>query len=454
MAGNNASDDAPYVGSRIFNWLDHRLNLDDSFFGKAFPEDKYGSFLLGEVALFSFVILALTGTFLGLQYNPSTQKVTYSGSAIAFAGQKVPSAFASVLHITYDTRLGMFTRMAHHWAAYLFIAAIGLHMMRVFFTGAYRNPHEPNWFVGSVLLLLALGEGYFGYALPFDNFSKTATTIGFKITGEIPAIGGALQTLIFGGEFPGNAAVVLPRMFFLHVFLIPALLFAGIATHMIILIRQKHTEHANSSRTKVGTPDKDDDSIVTGVPLLPHQAAISTIVFFLTAAVVSLLAAMFPVQRIAAIGPADLASTPQNVSPDWFFMWVFGMLKMMPSLPKALTDLQITGGFLGGVAVPGLLVTIMVLWPIFDNPGEQIHFTKDPIKRPFQTAAGVAAIELVMVLSIDGMKNTVAAMLGTTASAIKTQLLAMTIGVPLLAFVIVYVALRRYVKRTEAEATS
>ena len=223
-----------------YDWADSRLGLGEGsdFLGKAFPAED--SFLLGEVALFCFGILVATGTFLAFFYEPSTTAVEYSGSVVQYQGQELPAAFTSVLYITYDVPFGMFLRRMHHWAAHLFVAAIALHMLRVFFTGAYRNPREPNWLVGTGLAALSMGAAYTGYALPFDEFAATATGIGYNMAKSVPLLGDALAKLVFGGTFPSSATI--PRFYFLHVFLLPAVIAALIAVHMAILIRQKHTE--------------------------------------------------------------------------------------------------------------------------------------------------------------------------------------------------------------------
>ena len=415
-----------YPDSPLFRWLDERFDLDRGIFGKAFPEDRYGSFLLGEVGLFAFVVLALTGTYLGLLYAPSAETTSYQGSVIQYSGKQVPAAFASVLTITYDTPFGMFVRMAHHWAAYVFIAAIALHMFRIFFTGAYRDPHEPNWFVGGTLLLLALVEGFFGYALPYDNFSATATTIGFEMLGSIPLVGQWLQGLVFAGAFPDQAAKAIPRMFFIHVFLIPVLLVVLVAVHMGILLTQKHSEHAPTSRTAPASPASDDDRVVVGLPLFPQQFLVSTVVFLLTGTAIAFLAGFFPVQRVAIVGPASTTSTPSGVTPDWFFMWVFGMLKILPSR------------LLGGIVLPLAIIGLMILWPLFDDADRPVHFTVDPLDRPLQTAIGVASIMVIVVLSIDGMNTTVAGIFGLSTAGVQPYLIALTIWLPLLEFAIVY----------------
>ncbi|KZN24330.1 cytochrome B6 [Haladaptatus sp. R4] len=431
-----------YAGSRVYTWLDDRLDLQDGMLGKAFPEDKYGSFLLGEVALFSFVLLSLTGTFLGLLYAPvATKGMEYSGQVQSYTGKTLPGAFASVLRISYDIRLGMYFRMMHHWAAYLFIAAIALHMFRVFFSGVYRNPRELNWVVGSLLLLLALGEGFLGYSLPYDNFSKTATSIGFEITNTIPVIGGQLVKLLFGGGFPSNADVVLPRIFFLHVFLLPAAIAALIAVHMGLLIRQKHTEQRSARDEVDEIEDKDDKSIVAGVPLVPNQAAMTVIVFSFTTAVISFMAALFPIQRIAITGPADPLSTPPGVVPAWFLMWVYGILKVVPS------GLGSLGRFLGGVIIPTIIIGVLVIWPFIDRSTEQITFAVNPLDRPAPTAVGVAAITFINLTSLAGMNSQIAETFDTTIGALGTPLLVLVVVVPILYGLIVYFMLRRRLER-------
>ena len=331
ITDSDESEPAQYTGSRVYEWLDSRLDLSDEFMGKAFPEDRYGSFLLGEVILFSFVILVLTGTFLGLLYRPGAETVTYSGIvAPALSSTKVPVAFASVLRITYDVPLGMYMRMVHHWAAYLFVSAMGPHMLRVFFSGSYRNPRELNWVVGASLLFLGLIEGFMGYALPFDNYGSTATGIGFEMAGSIPVIGETVKKIVFGGAWSDNASTILPRFFFYHVFLIPLLIGGLIGVHLLLLIRQKHTEQ-KGERHEEAAVDPDDESVVTGIPLVPNQTAVTIMVFLSVFGVLSLLAAFFPVQRLPLWGPNDPFNTPAGVAPDWYFMWVFGFLKIMPS---------------------------------------------------------------------------------------------------------------------------
>jgi len=443
---------------RLYGWLDQRLDLDDasSSLGKAFPAED--SFLLGEVALFSFVVLGLTGIFLGFFYEPSTTEATYEGSVAQFQGEELPAAFLSVLQITYDVPFGMFIRRLHHWAAHLFVASIGLHLLRVYFTGAYRNPRELNWVVGVVLALLAMAAAYTGYSLPFDEFAATATGIGYNMAKSVPLIGGGLSKIVFGGEFPSSATI--PRLYFLHVLIIPLLLAGGLALRMLILIRQKHTEASRSGDVRPATAagemhgetaadggsqptvDREDDSVVVGLPAFPNQAAVSAVVFFLTLATLSILAGLLPVHNVAEYGPNNPASTPAIIMPDWFLMWLYGFLKLWPTwLSFSVGPLHFSTEFLGGIVVPGLVFLVVFAWPFIDR-SEPIHFTTDPLDRPWQTGAGVAGVTFIMVASIAGMNNLLADATGLSTTVLNPVLTLALVAVPLVAFGIVYRTLR------------
>ncbi len=443
-----------------YDWADDRLDLDDAqdFMGKAFPAED--SFLLGEVALFCFLILAATGIFLAFFYEPSTTAVEYEGSVAQYQGQELPAAFKSVLNITYDVEFGMFIRRLHHWAAHLFVASIALHMLRVFFTGAYRNPREPNWVVGTGLAGLAMFAAYTGYALPYDEFASTAVGIGYNVASSIPILGDPIASIIFGGSFPTSATI--PRLYFLHVFVIPAAIAALIGVHMFILIRQKHTEgvrdedvvgpmpaDASSESPSVEatdggveTVDRDDDSIVIGLPAFPNQAAVSAMVFFVTMAFLSLLAGLLPVHNIAEYGPNDPAATPSLIMPDWFLMWGYGFLKLVPSwMSFDLLGVHFSSEFIGGLLVPGIVFALVVVWPFIDRTDEPEHFSRNPLNHPFPTAVGIAAITFIMVASIAGMDVILAEVLGTSTAALRSFLIGALVLVPTVSGTITYAVL-------------
>lgn len=460
---------------RGYEWLDDRLDLDPErgVLGKAFPAED--SFLLGEVALFSFVVLVLTGIFLGFFYQPNTAMIEYQGSVAEFHGEEVPNAFASVLAITYDISYGMFIRRLHHWAAHLFIASAALHMLRVFFQGAYRNPREPNWVVGVLLVVLAMAAGFTGYVLPYDNFAAEAANIGYVVASSTPVVGDTIAWILFGGDYP--TALSIPRMFFLHVLVIPLLIGGLLAVHMLILYRQKHSEgprdeefsgepvdpvsapvDARSRDAGVaddaptadgGTPargqpterrrvDRDDDGIVVGLPLFPQQAALSAIVFFLTVGTLTLLAGFLSVHNITAYGPYDPTSTPDLVLPDWYLMWMFGILKLLPDW-VAVGPLSVE--FVGGVLITGTIILAVIAWPFVDRYEEPEHFTANPLERDWQTATGVAAIVFLGMLSFGGMNTVVSELTGVPTSTLNPILLVLALALPVVAWVVVYATL-------------
>ncbi len=198
----------------------------ESFVGKVlhkvFP--NHFSFLWGEVALYSFVVLVVTGIYLTLFFEGSQQVLVYEGSYAPLRGVEVSAAYDSVLRISFDVKGGLLIRQTHHWAALVFVGAIALHMARVFFTGAFRRPRELNWVVGLVLLILALAAGFTGYSLPDDLLSGTGLRITQAIILALPFIGERLTYLLFGGEWPGTD--IIGRLYPVHILIIPGLIVA------------------------------------------------------------------------------------------------------------------------------------------------------------------------------------------------------------------------------------
>jgi len=457
---------------RLYGWFDGRLDLEAgrSILGKAFPAED--SFLLGEVALFCFLLLVLSGMFLGFFYEPSISETEYDGSVAEYQGEEMPESYVSVLDITYDVPFGMFIRRIHHWAAHLMIASLALHMLRVFFTGAYRNPRELNWVVGTALAGMTMFAAYTGYALPFDEFASTAAGIGYNVANSIPIIGGTVSDIIFGGSFPSSATI--PRFYFLHILVIPLIIAVLIGLHLVILVRQKHTEapreedvsavdssgvtadggtDTHESDTTRKTVERDDDSVVVGLPAFPNQTAVSAVVFFLTLATLSLLSGFLPVHNIAEYGPNDPASTPSLVMPDWFLMWGYGFLKLIPSwMSFDIFGIHISAEFIGGLVLPGLVFGIVLLWPFIDYENNSVHFTGDPLEHPFRTAVGVGGVLFIMVASIAGMDVIVADIVGVSTDALRPYLIGALVGVPILGGVITYAGLGGFGDGDESQA--
>ena len=168
---------------------------------KVFP--THWSFLLGEIAMYSFIVLLLTGVWLTLFFDPSMVDVTYNGVYQPLRGVEMSRAYQSALDISFEIRGGLFVRQIHHWAALMFSASIMVHLARIFFTGAFRRPREANWVIGSLLLILSMFEGYFGYSLPDDLLSGIGLRAALSsITLGMPVIGTWLHWVLFGGDFP------------------------------------------------------------------------------------------------------------------------------------------------------------------------------------------------------------------------------------------------------------
>lgn len=438
----------------IYDWFDGRFGLGEaqSFLGKAFPAED--SFLLGEVALFCFGLLVASGTFLGFFYEPSTTATQYQGSVMQYQGEEMPAAFVSVLQITYDVPFGMLIRRMHHWAAHLFIASIALHMLRVFFTGAYRNPREPNWLVGLGLAGLSMGAAYTGYSLPFDEFASTAVGIGYNVTLSIPIFGEWLSNVAFGGSFPSSSTI--PRLYFFHVVLIPLAIAGLLAVHMAILVRQKHTEAARDGDVPGReTVDADDGTVIVGLPAVPNQAAVSAVVFFLTLATLSLLSGFLPVHNIAEYGPNNPASTPELIMPDWFLMWGYGFLKLVPSwLSFDLLGIHFSAEFIGGLLLPGIVFGVVAAWPFIDYSSEQVHFTADPTERPWQTAVGMAGVTFIMAASIAGMDVVLSDVVGMSTAALRPYLIGLVVGAPILIGLASYAVLGGFGSDPPTEGTA
>jgi ubiquinol-cytochrome c reductase cytochrome b subunit len=236
------------VVRRIARWFDDRLaasRFARTSLNKVFPD--HWSFMLGEVALYCFVVLILTGIYLSIFFVPSDKDVIYQGSYAALRGTHMTQAYESTIRLSFDVRAGLVMRQIHHWAALVFIAAIVMHLCRIFFTGAFRRPRELNWLVGVTLLVLAIFNGFAGYSLPDDLLSGTGLRIAYSIALAIPVVGTWIAFLLFGGEFPAHD--ILSRLFVVHILIIPAAIATLLAAHLAILWRQKHSQFAGRGRT-------------------------------------------------------------------------------------------------------------------------------------------------------------------------------------------------------------
>ena len=400
------SDDAvkiPPAVSGVGGWLDDRFHGARGvrvLMRKVFPD--HWSFMLGEIALWSFVILLLTGTFLALFFVPSMAPIVYHGSYTKLDGITMSQAYQSTLNISFDVRGGLLIRQIHHWAADLFMVAIMAHMLRVFFTGAYRKPREVNWLIGLGIFTLGLLEGLFGYSLPDDQLSGAGLRILEGVLQGIPIIGTYAAFLLFGGPFPGDSIV--PRMYILHVFLVPGLILALITAHLFIMFHQKHTQMPQHGNTEKN---------VVGQPFWPYFLLKGQAWFFFIFGILVVLSTFAQINPIWLYGPYTPLAISSASQPDWYMGILEGALRMMPSW-----EINFLGHTVSlSVLIPGLLIigalfTVLAIWPFFEQwaTGDRAaHNINDrPRNAPVRTGTGVAGVLFYGILWAEGANDVLA----------------------------------------------
>jgi len=376
-------------------WMDERTGLAGlakKQLRKVFPD--HWSFMLGEIALWSFVILLLTGVFLSLWFKPSMTEVEYMGSYASLRGLPMSEAYASTLELSFDVRGGLLMRQMHHWSANLFLASMMIHMLRVFFTGAFRKPREMNWLIGLSLLMLGIVEGFAGYSLPDDLLSGIGLRIAEGIMLSIPVVGTYISFFAFGGEFPGTDFI--PRLYTVHVLLIPGILLGLIAAHMLLLVYHKHTQWPGPGRT--------NDNVV-GYPLLPVYMAKAGGFFFIVFGVTALMGGLMQINPIWSYGPYNPAQVTADSQPDWYMGWLDGGLRVMPNWETRALGYTLSWNVLvPGVLLLGILFAILALYPFIERwitgDTREHHLLDRPRNQPTRTAFGVAGMTAYGVLWI------------------------------------------------------
>jgi len=425
-------DDDQTELERLAAWFDERTGLGGALRGtlrKVFPD--HWSFLLGEIALFCFVILVLTGVFLTFFYVPSAARVVYDGPYEALRGKEVTAAFASVMDLSFEVRAGLLFRQIHHWTALVFVAVVILHLARVFFTGAFRRPRELNWLIGFGLLTFALAEGVTGYSLPDDLLSGTGARIMYSAALSVPVVGPYLASLVFGGEFPTEAFI--SRFFILHVMLLPALFAGAIAAHIGLVFLQKHTQFRG--------PLAREDNVV-GRHFWPGQAFLSAGLFFLTAAVMALIGGLVQINPIWAYGPFEPAIVSSPAQPDWYVGWLDGALRIFPPFEPTILGVTIPSAFIPGVLIPGILFTVVAVWPWIEariTGDRREHHLLDAVwENPLRAAVGSAILAFFAVLTLAGGNDVIAVYLDMGVEQLTRIFQVASIAVPLLAAFLAY----------------
>ncbi|MFD1860051.1 cytochrome bc complex cytochrome b subunit [Aeromicrobium camelliae] len=412
-------------------WLDERLGLAGPAkknLRKVFPE--HWSFMLGEVALWSFVVLLITGVFLTLWFDPSMAETTYTGSYRPLNGVEMSVAYASSLDISFDIRGGLLLRQMHHWAAHLFIAAMFVHMLRVFFTGAYRKPRELNWLIGLGLLMLGILGGFSGYSLPDDLLSGTGLRIADGMIKSIPLIGTHVSFFLFGGEFPGDQ--IIGRLYMVHILLIPALLLGLIAAHMLLLVYHKHTQFPGPGRTNEN---------VVGYPALPVYIAKAGGFFFIVFGVIASMAALFTVNAVWIYGPYNPAEVTAGSQPDWYMGFAEGALRIFPPLEWSwFGSTWAMSVFIPGLGFLGLLFVALGVWPFIERAitrdEREHHLLERPRNNPTRTGLGVAGMTWFGLLWIGGGNDVIALKFGLDLNAITWFLRVGIFVGPVIAFIV------------------
>ncbi len=384
-------------------WLDDRLHAAHGtryLLRKIFPD--HWSFLLGEIALYSFIILLLTGTFLTLWFQPSMTQIVYHGSYLPLRGVKMSEAYASTLKISFDVRGGLLMRQIHHWAADLFMAAIMAHMIRVFFTGAYRKPREMNWLIGIVLFTLGMFEGLFGYSLPDDLLSGAGLRITEGILQSFPIVGTYLAFFLFGGQFPGH--VIIPRLYILHVLVIPGLILALITAHLFLMFHQKHTQMPGKGRT---------DTNVVGAPMYPYFMAKTGAFFLFVFAALALAGTFAQINPVWIYGPYNPVAMSAGSQPDFYMGMLEGALRVMPNWQTVIWGHTISWNvFLPALVPLGIIFTGAAFWPFIEQwvtgDRREHHVNDRPRNAPTRTAIGIAAITFYGVLWAEGANDILA----------------------------------------------
>ncbi len=390
------------VAAQAATGADERYHLSAGMrrqINKVFP--THWSFLLGEIALYSFVILLVSGVYLTLFYDPSLAEVTYNGAYQNLRGIEVSRAYETSLNLSFEVRGGLFVRQLHHWAALLFLAAMVVHLFRVFFTGAFRKPREANWVLGALLLILGIVEGFMGYSLPDDLLSGTGLRILASIVLSVPVVGTWAQFAIFGGDYPGT--IIIDRLYVLHVLLIPAILLALIGAHLALVWYQKHTQFPGPGRTEQN---------VVGVRIMPVFALKAGGFFAVTFGVLAMMSGIFQINPIWTLGPYNPSYISNGSQPDWYMGFTDGLARLWPAWEVYL---------FGRYTIPAVFPVAVILGGVFGvliaYPFLEAKLTKDTVAHnllqrprdvPVRTSLGVMAITFYLILLIASSDDLIA----------------------------------------------
>ena len=382
-------------------------NMDDRYtmssgirrqINKVFP--THWSFMLGEIALYSFIVLLLSGVYLTLFFDPSMSKVIYDGAYAPLNGVEMSRAYETALQISFEVRGGLFIRQVHHWAALLFAISIMAHMFRIFFTGAFRKPREANWVIGCILLLLSIAEGFMGYSLPDDLLSGVGLRIMSAIIIGLPVIGTWMHWMMFNGDFPGD--IIIPRLYIAHVLIIPALLLGLIAAHLALVWYQKHTQFPGPGRT---------ENNVVGVRIMPVFAVKALTFGLINIGFLAFLAGAFQINAIWNLGPYNPSQVSAGSQPDIYMLWTDGAARVMPAWELYIGSYTIPAVVWVALLL-GLLVVLLFAYPFIEAKmtGDDAHHNllQRPRDVPVRSGIGAMALVFYTLLTLSGGNDLIA----------------------------------------------
>ena len=412
-------------------WLDDRTGLAGlirPYFRKVFPD--HWSFLLGEIALYSFIVLILSGIFLTIWFKPSMAEIEYEGSYELLRGIQMSEAYASTLSLSFDIRGGLLLRQMHHWAAAVFVAAMLTHSLRIFFTGAFRKPREINWLIGVAMLALGIINGFTGYSLPDDLLSGTGLRFVDGLIRSIPVIGTWAEFFTFAGEFPGE--LIVPRLYMVHILLVPALLLGLIAAHLALVFYHKHTQYPGPGKTQGN---------VIGYPVFPVYAAKAGGFFLIVFGVLTLMGATMQINPVWVFGPYNPAEVTAGSQPDWYMGFVEGGIRIMPNWEWHIGSTTWSWNVaIPGLGLMGLFFGLMAIYPFIEawvtGDKSEHHILDRPRNNPTRTAFGVAAITGYALLMIGGGNDIVATQFDVSLNAVTNFLRVAVFVGPVIAFLV------------------
>ena len=394
-----AADKRLAVERSVFDTVDERFGSSKfltSVLDKIFPD--HWSFMVGEIAMDSLIILIATGIYLTFFFVPSGTDVVYaptSGHVYApLVGQHMSEAYQSVINISFNVRFGLVIRQAHHWAALIFLAAVLFHMCRIFFTGAFRKPREINWVIGVTLWLVVMLEGFTGYSLPDDLLSGTGIRVIYSIVQSIPLVGPWLVYNLWGGRFPGPSSFI-TRLFVIHEFLFPAIIVGLLTAHLMILWHQKHTDFPGPGKTETN---------IRGSRIWPQYALKAGGLMMIVSGVIFALAGFIQINPVWLYGAYNPFTVSAGAQPDWYLGWLDGSVRLWPHWEFRSFGHEIANPFFPGLLLPGLIFNIIYLWPWIDKKIYHDYVRHNlldrPRDKPFRTGVGVAAIVFFTVLTL------------------------------------------------------